>query len=1060
MAQNDAFNNACSQLISKDDLTVPDEVQKLLKEQDVAVYIDKKLNANFKIYADHAIYLTRMTPLFRYLGFEIIDGISYTVMIDDKEIFVNRFNLEVQDNDQLIRSQQNITDTLTQALQNTIAIESKLFSLIYLENLSLRQIRLLQAFIEYITQSVATMSQMMIEQTLCKYHTITKLIIDFFITKFDPTLKKRNDTLQSYEKELLEAIKEVPYITDDQVLKLLYELLKHTQRTNYFFERETIALKIDTASFKGHLKGLQPNIESFVYSEKLCGIHLRMSRVSRGGLRHSERYDDYRQEIKSLMITQEGKNSIIVPDGAKGGFVIREDIKELSKERFTAYYSLFIHNLLDLIDNRTDGKIVHDERIVAYDGEDSYFVVAADKGTANMSDVANAIAVERGYWLGDAFASGGSQGYSHKELGITAKGAFKSTERFFIEKGIDFYIDPITVVGIGSMNGDVFGNGMLLSQSFRLLGAISHKEIFIDPDPIGMVSFTERQRLFMSKNGSWSDYNPALISKGGGVFLRSAKSIELSPQIQKMLSTTLKSMSGEELGRALLSMQVDLLFNGGVGTYVKSSEESNLDIGDKQNEAIRIDATELKAYAVCEGGNLGFTQKARIEFAKGGGKINVDGIDNSAGVNISDHEVNLKIILNSIWHKGHINEEEKNSILKKLDEKVVNLVLWNNYLQALSLSKDELLSKTYLGDFIRIMTLLEKNISSFNRKDFHIPKDENIHSILTKEKTLVRPVLASLLSYSKIFIKSKLLKSHFIDEPYAQSYLYKYFPKSFTTAYKTEIDEHPLKREIIATMIADFIINNQGILFLSDYEALKDEKFIIKIQSYLINNQLFGANNIRYELHRMDNQLDVKKQYPMLFEIEKALTFSSTWMVRYLGDYKIDANYILDFKDTIFALLNREYLKKVPKLTPNDDINNFMAILHYLRFSIAVITIKEDTHGRFEEVAELFYVIIDKLKIMQLFESLDQLELNDPDLRKERRQLRQIIELVIIKITDKIQNFRRKNELPKDAFENFLINGGESIKDAQAEVTSLFKSDNPKLSKISITIHALLFSAL
>lgn len=1060
MQNSDNLDATCSQLISKDDLTIPNEVQELLAKQDIAVYVDESLHANFKIYAYHAIYLTRMTPLFRHLGFDIIDGVSYTVTIDKKKIFVSRFHLALDDSKQLRKTQENITQALTQALLEKITIGSQLYSLIYLQNLSLREVNLIQAFIEYITQAVANMSHVMIEQTLCKYHSITKLLVTFFLTKFDPNHKKRSADLESLQNKLLEEIKEVPYITDDQVLKLLYELLQSLQRSNYFFDHETIAFKIDTQTYKTNLKGLQPNIESFVYSNKLCGLHLRMSKISRGGLRHSERYDDYRQEVKSLMITQDGKNSIIVPNGAKGGFIIKEDTKALSKDDFRAYYSLFINNLLDLVDNRVDGKVVRDERIIAYDEDDSYFVVAADKGTAHMSDVANEIAESRNYWLGDAFASGGSQGYSHKDLGITAKGAFKSTERFFIEKKIDFYIDPITIVGIGSMNGDVFGNGMLLSQSYRLLGAISHKEIFIDPDPISMVAFSERQRLFLSKQGSWSNYNKSLISPGGGVFSRNAKSIELSPQIQKMFATTKKTLSGEELGKALLGMKVDLLFNGGVGTYVKSSEESNLDIGDKQNEAIRLDAIDLRAYAVCEGGNLGFTQKARIEYAKNGGKINLDGIDNAAGVNISDHEVNLKIILNSIYQKGHINKEEKNNILKSLDEKIVNIVLWNNYLQALNLSKDEFLSKTYQGDFLRITTLLDESIPSFNRRDFQIPKDENIHEVLTKEGYIVRPVIASLLSYSKIFIKNLLLGSTFVDDPYAQNYLYKYFPRSFTSAYQSEIDIHPLRREIIATLIADFVINSQGILFLSDYKNLGHDKFLIKIQAYLINNQLFGANNIRYDLYRLDHKISVKKQYNILFDIEKALTFSSIWMVRYLGDYKIDPNNILAYKDTIFSLLSQDHLKRVPELTGISEVDNFMELLNYLRFSIAVITIEENTHGKFEDVAELFFVIIEKLKIMQLFEALDSLELNDTDLRKERRQLRQIIELVIIKITHKIQNFRRKDEAAKEAFENFLINGGEHVIDAKREIDALFTSANPKLSKVSITIHALLFSAI
>jgi glutamate dehydrogenase len=607
--------------------------------------------------------------------------------------------------------------------------------------------------------------------------------MSYFFTKFSPKLTKREKTMLQLEEKIEEAIKNVPNILDDKILKLTFALLKALLRTNFYFDKPSIAFKINTQQFAENLKGLQPNLESFVYHHDFYGLHLRMTKISRGGLRWSDRHDDYRQEVKSLMITQEGKNSIIIPSGAKGGFVINKPKEQITQEVFQGVYKEFIHNLLDLVDNVKDDEVIRDSRIVAYDENDSYFVVAADKGTASMSDVANSISKEREFWLGDAFASGGSNGFGHKDLGITARGAIMSTKRFFIEEGIDIYTTPISVVGIGSMNGDVFGNGMIESKMFKLVGAIGHKEIFIDPNPDLEKSYEERKRLFYSGSGSWSNYDKKIISQGGGVFLRATKEIVLSDEIKKLIGTTKKSMSGEELCRKLLTMPVDMLFNGGVGTYVKASDENNLDLGDKQNEAVRVDAIDLKAKVVCEGGNLGFTQKARIEYALKGGKINIDGIDNAGGVNTSDHEVNLKILLNIIQNKGIICQEENKKILEGLKEQVVNLVLWNNYEQALAISRDEYLSLKYINGFMGAVKVLEDN-TLFNRHDFYIPKNENFHEILNKNGSIVRPILSNLLSYSKIFMKAMLLKSNLIDENLCVQYLYKYFPKSFVGAYE------------------------------------------------------------------------------------------------------------------------------------------------------------------------------------------------------------------------------------------------------------------------------------
>ncbi len=848
----------CAQLLTHDDVNVDPTLIRKLKKEHTIVRIERLEHATvIRIFSLKILYLSDIMPILHDFGFIIVDEVSYALEDAKTSIYVTKFNIALEDTAKIERAKHNIESIITNAILGRGLKRCKLFAMVYEENFSIREVSLLRAIIEYLNQSILSINHNTILHTLITHHQLSALFLRYFTCKFDPAMKKRESELKKIEAAIDHAIKKIPDIMEDKILKLTLSLLHALTRTNYFLERESIAFKINCDYFAQNLKGIQPKIETFVYHREFNGVHLRMSAISRGGLRWSDRHDDYRQEIKSLMITQQGKNAIIIPDGAKGGFVIHKERREITQEYFTKIYSLFIHNLLDLVDNLDGGAVVHHDKIVIYDDDDTYFVVAADKGTAAMSDVANAIALERGFWLGDAFASGGSNGYSHKALGITARGALMSTQRFFIEKGIDFYKERITVVGIGSMNGDVFGNGLLASEMFALLGAVSHKEIFIDPNPDLARSYKERARLFHAKNGSWSKYDRALISQGGGIFLRSEKEIVLSDEIKKMIGSGKKVMSGEELARKLLCMKVQLLFNGGVGTYVKSSDESNLDIGDKQNEAVRNDACDLKAEVICEGGNLGLTQRARIEYALNGGSINLDSIDNAAGVNTSDHEVNLKILLNILKEKHLLDDDEAATLLHSLTDQVVNLVLWNNYYQALAISRDALLSQKYRKEFIAVINVLECNVSNFNRRDFLIPKDENIHEIIDKKGAIVRPVLSSLLSYAKIFIKNILLESTFIDEPYALQYLYKYFPKAFVSVYEHEINAHPVKREIIATVIADKLINLQGVMFIGSYVPSSHEKFILKIKSYLIGNELFSTNDIRHEIFRNDYLLPV-----------------------------------------------------------------------------------------------------------------------------------------------------------------------------------------------------------
>ena len=1059
------INAVCSQLLTSKDLDISEELfNQVQKETVVTQIVDSETKKCIKIYSTYQLFLSSITPILHDIGFMIIDEVTYNIQRDNQMLFVSRFNLKIDCDGEVSRiehAKDNIEDIIVRCIKDSSLEHSKAFSLVLNQNFNLRKISLVRAFIEYLDQAVLNINSATVLNTLVSHHTITDLFIDYFILKFSPNITKRDEKIISLEENIQNLIKVIPQIVDDRILKLTLSFLQSLLRTNYFMDKETIALKIDTKKFGENLKGLQPNLENFIYHPDFFGIHLRMSNISRGGLRWSDRHDDYRQEVKSLMITQEGKNSIIIPDGSKGGFVINKNSSTITKEYFEEIYSMYINANLDLVDNMKDGEVIKYDEIVSYDGDDPYFVVAADKGTASMSDVANKIAVERGYWLGDAFASGGSNGFGHKDLGITARGSIMSTKRFFIEEGIDIYKDTISVMGIGSMSGDVFGNGLIESEKFKLLAAIAHREIFIDPNPDLKKSFEERKRLFKSKDSGWSYYNKKIISQGGGVFLRSEKEIELSPEIRKLINTKKKVLSGEELSRILLTMNVDLLFNGGVGTYVKASDENSLDIGDKQNEAVRVDANEIKARIVSEGGNLGFTQKARIEYALAGGKINIDGIDNAGGVDTSDHEVNLKILLNAIGNHENICEEDTKNTLHSLTEQVVNLVLESNYNQSLAISIDERFSRRYLNDFTKVIIVLENNVEAFNRTSFFIPKNENINDIINMEGSIVRPVLCSLLSYSKIFLKKILLESTLIDEKFALQYLYRYFPKSFVGAYEYELLNHPLKREIIATKMADIIINAQGCTFVSDYEKLGLDRFLLKIKSYLVAKQLFGADEIREKIYSQDYIMDAERQYKLINKLEYTLYASTRWMVKYLKKNQLDASHILDHKNELFTLLGEVHKLSPENLIDNDEeFNRFFSVIDYLRFAVPAIVIKTNTNHSFKDVVTLFYSLIHEFNILDIIVALNKVEINSRNDMVLKNQVLQFIEFIVVHYTKKILNFQRMNEEPEIAFANFVTNEKENFYKVRDNLDTFMTKDTKDIKEIAVTVNQMMVSLL
>jgi glutamate dehydrogenase len=1055
--QENELSAACAQLLSKEDLEIDEQILKKLELKDTYTEIKSHPAPQIKIYSKTKLILSDIIPIIHNFNFQVLDEISYEITANGMGVYINRFNLKVKSKDKLESHKKNIKDIITSVIDGTVKYKGKLYELVYLENFCQRSIMLFRALINYEDQMVSAFNSAAIVFTLVKFSNISKFFLEYFMVKFDPSVKGKEQKIKADEKKIIDALKEVKNINEDKILKLFFEILKNILRTNYFLNKESIAFKVNTKNLKPFLKGIQPNIEAFVFNQDFNGLHLRVGNISRGGIRWSDRYDDYRNEVRSLMIAQEGKNAVIIPQGAKGGFVIYKDKSHLSKEEFKKCYISFIDALLDLVDNIKKGKIQKNKNIVAYDGDDPYFVVAADKGTSQMSDVANEISKQRGFWLKDAFASGGSKGYHHKKLGITAKGAIKSAQRFFIEKGVDFYKEPITVVGIGSLRGDVFGNGILQSKNFKLVAAISHSEIFIDPNPDIEKAYKERVRVFNLPDPKWSNYDKSIISKGGGVFKRSEKEIELNDELKKFLKTSKKFLNGEELAKKLLMLPVDMIYNGGVGTYFKGSEESNIEVGDKENEAVRVDASDIKAFCICEGGNLGLTQKARVEYAKNGGKINLDSIDNSAGVDTSDHEVNLKILLNTLVEKNILKEEEKDENLKSLEEFVVSNVLWTNYFQSLSISLDEERSKKDIKAFVDTIEVLEENLDFFRRRDFNLPKNTSIQSILTQNGTIIRPALAILTLYAKIVLKNILNRSDMVaTDANFEKYLFKYFPKPFVSVYEDEIKKHPLKKEIISTIIANKIINFCGSSFIADLGKIGEERFLLKIKAYLISNELFGANDVRYEIYRRDYEVEPKNQYELLLEIEEAIKYNMNWMLKSLSKDEISFEGILGYQSSIKKILSELEIEKKCFIQKCDLVNSFFATIDYLKLSTAIINIKKTTKFNFGEIAAVFYYIIDKLEIATIMDAVEESIPKDEIEKLLKEQQQKLIEFLIVDITKKILNFKRKLEHPRDAVENYLKEKCMDVKEYEAMIEKIRSQEDTSVPYLSSIINYLL----
>ncbi|OGA66641.1 MAG: NAD-glutamate dehydrogenase [Betaproteobacteria bacterium RIFCSPLOWO2_12_FULL_65_14] len=750
--------------------------------------------------------------------------------------------------------------------------------LVLAAGLDAREISVLRAYTRYLIQAGSSFSRAYAEHALVANARIAAMLVRLFVARF------RNDKENeaALATEIAAALDAVQNLDEDRILRSFLAVIQASVRTNYFHAKPYLAFKLDSRRVPG-LPEPRPLCEIWVHSPRVEAVHLRGGRVARGGIRWSDRMEDFRTEVLGLMKAQMVKNVVIVPVGAKGGFVLKRpppsgEREALMKEGI-ACYQTFLRGLLDLTDNLVDGKVKPPQNVVRHDGDDPYLVVAADKGTASFSDIANAVAAEYGFWLGDAFASGGSAGYDHKKMAITARGAWESVKRHFRELGVDTQTQDFTVAGIGDMSGDVFGNGMLLSRHIRLVAAFDHRHIFLDPSPDPEKSCQERERLFRLPRSSWADYDASLISKGGGVFPRSAKSISLSPEVQEVLGVEAKALAPAELVNAILKAPVDLLYNGGIGTYVKATRQSHADVGDRANDAVRVNGAQLRCRVVAEGGNLGFTQLGRIEYALAGGRINTDAIDNSAGVDCSDHEVNIKILLDALVRAGELAGRQRNKLLSDMTEDVAALVLRDNYFQTQSLSVSGALAPTLLDTQERFIKSLEKS-GRLNRALEFLPNDEEFAERRAAKLGLSAPERAVLLAYSKIALYDEILHSDVPEEPFIASALERYFPEALRSRFKAQIHAHPLRREIIATHVANSMINRVGSTFVHRMREETGATAPDVVRAYLIVREAFGMVEIWRAVEALDYKVADRIQTALLIDAGRLIVRATLWFLR------------------------------------------------------------------------------------------------------------------------------------------------------------------------------------
>ncbi|MGW1886766.1 NAD-glutamate dehydrogenase [Streptomyces sp. NPDC001970] len=1041
----------------------------------------------FKIYrSGEQVSLSAVLPVLNRLGVEVIDERPYELRCADRtHAWIYDFGLRMPvpsgNGDYLADDARERFQEAFSAVWTGAAENDTFNSLVLRAGLTWREAMVLRAYAKYLRQAGSTFSQDYMEDTLLNNVHTTRLLINLFEARMAPDRQRAGTELtDALLEELDAALEQVASLDEDRILRSFLTLIKATLRTNFFQEAQAfewhgyVSMKFDPQAIPD-LPAPRPAYEIWVYSPRVEGVHLRFGKVARGGLRWSDRREDFRTEILGLVKAQMVKNTVIVPVGAKGGFVAKQ-LPDPSVDRDAwlaegiACYKTFISALLDITDNLVAGEVVPPQDVVRHDEDDTYLVVAADKGTATFSDIANEVAVSYNFWLGDAFASGGSAGYDHKGMGITARGAWESVKRHFRELGHDTQTEDFTVVGVGDMSGDVFGNGMLLSEHIRLVAAFDHRHIFIDPDPDSAVSYAERRRLFELPRSSWADYNTALLSPGGGIHPRTAKSIPVNAHVRQVLGIEpgVTKLTPAELMKSILKAPVDLLWNGGIGTYVKASTETHADVGDKANDAIRVDGADLRVKVVGEGGNLGLTQLGRIEFARNGGKINTDAIDNSAGVDTSDHEVNIKILLNGLVAEGDMTVKQRNKLLAEMTDEVGRLVLRNNYAQNVALANAVAQSPSLLHAHQRFMRRLGRD-GALDRALEFLPNDRQIRELLNSGKGLSQPELAVLLAYTKITVAEELIGTALPDDPYLRKLLYAYFPKPLRERFTEAVDSHPLRREIVTTVLVNDTVNAGGSTFL---HRLREEtgastEEIVRAQTAA--RAIFGLGAVWDAVEALDNKVAADVQTRIRLHSRRLVERGTRWL---LGNrpQPLELTETIDF----FAAGVEQVWAELPKMLRGIDLDWYQGLLEEFTaagvpeglamrvagFSSAfptldVVAIADRTGKDPLAVAEVYYDLADRLRITALMDRIIELPRADRWQSMARAAIREELYAAHAALTADVLSVGNGSSSPEERFTAWEQKNIAILGRARTTLEEIQGSDTFDLANLSVAMRTM-----
>ncbi|MFE7892335.1 NAD-glutamate dehydrogenase [Streptomyces sp. NPDC057412] len=1067
-------------------------IEQLTEEKDFSLSLYEPVGAapderRFKIYRKgSAVSLSAVLPVLSRLGVEVVDERPYELRCSDRSVaWIYDFGLRMPNHaaaadyagdDARERFSEAFAATWTGKAEN-----DGFNALVLSAGLTWRQAMVLRAYAKYLRQAGSTFSQDYMEDTLRHNVHTTRLLVSLFEARLSPDRQRAGrEIVDALLEELDAALDQVASLDEDRILRSFLTVIKATLRTNFFQEaaagepHDYVSMKFDPQAIPD-LPAPRPAYEIWVYSPRVEGVHLRFGKVARGGLRWSDRREDFRTEILGLVKAQMVKNTVIVPVGAKGGFVAKQ-LPDPAVDRDAwmaegiASYRTFISALLDITDNMVAGEVVPPADVVRHDGDDTYLVVAADKGTAKFSDIANEVAESYDFWLGDAFASGGSAGYDHKGMGITARGAWESVKRHFRELGVDTQSEDFTVVGIGDMSGDVFGNGMLLSEHIRLVAAFDHRHIFIDPNPDAATSYAERRRLFELPRSSWEDYDTSLLSAGGGVFPRSAKAISVNAHIREALGIEGKvsKMTPAELMKAILQAPVDLLWNGGIGTYVKASTESNADVGDKANDAIRVDGADLRVKVVGEGGNLGLTQLGRIEFARGGGRINTDAIDNSAGVDTSDHEVNIKILLNGLVADGDMTVKQRNKLLAEMTDEVGRLVLRNNYAQNTAIANALAQSKDMLHAQQRFMKHLVRE-GHLDRALEFLPTDRQIRERLSHDHGLTGPETAVLMAYTKITVAEELLHTSLPDDPYLSTLLHSYFPTALRERFPEHLVSHPLRREITTTVLVNDTVNTGGTTYLHRLREETGASLEEIVRAQTVARAIFRQAEVWDAVEALDNKVEAAVQTRIRLHSRRLVERGTRWLLN-------NRQQPLALADTIdfFADRVEQVWSQLPKLLRGADLDWYQQIHDELTdagvpvelaqrvagFSSAFPTLDivsvADRMGKDPmDVAEVYYDLGDRLHISQLMDRIIELPRSDRWQSMARASIREDLYAAHAALTSDVLAVGDGTATPEQRFEAWERKNAAILSRARTTLEEIRGSDSFDLANLSVAMRTM-----